>query len=90
MHFSHRNARNLGPRLVCVCVVIQKLVTEHKCHGEQTVLAARLSLDTRIELLQTVDEQESEDDDILCHLCRRKNGRHPLAEACCGDRLGYQ
>ena len=90
MHFGNRDARDLGPCLVCVCVVVQKLVPEHECYREQTVLAARLSFDARVKCLQAVDKQESEDDDVLCDLGGREDGSHPLAEACCRNCLGDQ
>lgn len=90
MHLGHRNTRNLSPCLVCVSVIVQKLVAEHQCDCQETVLATGLSLDTRVELFQAVDKQEGEDDDILCNLGGRENGCHPLAKACCRDSLGYQ
>jgi hypothetical protein len=68
VHFGHRNARDFGPCLVCIRVVVQELVTEHESNCEKSIFTAGLSLDAWVELLQAVDEQESEDDDILCHL----------------------
>lgn len=81
MYLSHINPRDFSPGLVRIGVVIEELVAQHERNREQSVLTSGLSSHIRIELLQSVNEQESEYDHVLGHLGRRKNRGHPLAEA---------
>lgn len=83
MYFLHRNARYLGPCLVRICVVVEKLVAKHESYRQQTVLAAGLPLDRGVRLLQPVDEEECQENDVLSNLRRREDRGHPFAEASC-------
>ena len=90
MNLCHRNPRHLGPRLICISVIIQKFVAEHERHSEKTVFTTGLALDTGIEFFEAVNEQKGKNDDVLCHLGCREDCRHPFAEACGGDGFGHQ
>jgi len=89
VHFLHRDARDFGPRLVGVGVVVQEFVAQHQRHRQQAVLAARLAFDRGIGELQPVDEQQGEEDDILRDLGGGQDGGDPFLEAqggvCVGD-----
>lgn len=82
MHLSNGNARNLSPSLVGVGVVVKKFVTKHECHSQQSVLTAWLAFDSGISLLEPVYEKESEENDILRNLSRRKYCCDPFPKAC--------
>jgi hypothetical protein len=58
MHIPHGHTRNLCPCLVGVCVVVQKLVAEHKSYRHQFVLAIWAALDVLIETFEFVDEEK--------------------------------
>ena len=60
MHFEHADTRNFGPGLVRVRVIVQELVPEHQSHCEQSVLAAGLALNCRIQLFEPVDKEKSQ------------------------------
>ena len=81
MDLHDRDARDFCPRLVCVCVVVQELVAEHECDGQQTILASQLPLDRRILLLEPIDEEESQKDDVLGDLRGREDSRNPFPKA---------
>lgn len=59
MHFEYADPRDFGPGLVRVRIIVQKLVPEHQSHREQSVFAARLALDSWIELFESVNEEKS-------------------------------
>ena len=61
---SERNARDLGPRLVRVSVVVQKLVGHHQAyHGNAVLTASRP--DDRHQLLEAPDVVKREHNDAL-------------------------
>jgi hypothetical protein len=90
VHLLHRDARHLGPCLVRIRVVVEEFVAEHECHCEQTVLAAGLSLDCRVGLLESVDEKQCQENYVLSHLGSRQDGCYPFPESggrvCIGDK----
>ena len=55
--------RQLGPGLVGVSVVIEELVSEHEGSDEQAELAAILTSQTRVLGLESVNVEQSKDDD---------------------------
>ena len=61
-------ARELGPGLVGVGVVVKELVGEHEGGDEQAELAAILTAKTRVLGLEPVNVEEREDDDRLRYL----------------------
>ena len=67
MNLVHVDARNLGPGLVGIRIVIEELVTKHQCYSEQSVLAARLPPNGGIQLLQPMNEEQCQKNDILCN-----------------------
>jgi len=66
---SERNARDLSPRLVRVCVVVQKLVGHHQAHHGNAVLTAGRP-DDRHPLLEAPDVMKREHNDALRDLRR--------------------
>lgn len=90
MHLHDRDAGDFGPSLVGVSVVVQELVTQHQGDREQTVFAAKLASDSRIELLQSIDEEQAQQYDVLCNLGSREYRGHPLTESGRGHGLWGQ
>lgn len=90
VNLYNRYARNFCPSLVGVCVVVEEFIAQHQCDCEESVFTARLSFNSRIEFLQSVDEQEGEYYDILCDLSGREGCRDPFAEASRGNSVGNQ
>lgn len=81
MDLGNRDTRDLSPRLVCICVVIQEFIAQHQSNGKKPVFAAWLALDSRVEFLQSVNEKQREYDDILCNLSSREDSRDPFSES---------
>jgi hypothetical protein len=63
------DSRNFGPGFVRICVVVQELVAQHQSNCQKPVFASRLAFDRRVELLQTVNKQQSQKDHILGDKC---------------------
>lgn len=55
-------------------------ISQHQCNSQKPELASNLSLHSRIEFLQPVDEHQSQEDNILRDLSHRKYGCHPFAK----------
>ncbi len=90
VNLVHVDSRYLGPGLVGVGIVVEKFVAEHQCHREQSILAARLPSNLRIQLLQPVNEEQRQKHHILSHQCRREYCRDPFSEASRGFRICIQ
>lgn len=67
VHLENTDTRNLRPGLVRIGIVVQKLIPKHQSYREQSVLAAWLALDGRVELFESVDEEKSQQHYVLCH-----------------------
>lgn len=81
VNFLNGYSRHVGPRLVGVGVVVEELVAQHQRYRKQSILAAWLSFDRGIDGLQTVDEEQGQENYVLCHLRGREDCCDPFAEA---------
>lgn len=59
-------------------------VAEHEGHREQSVLAALSPLDLRRRQLESVDEEQREQNHVLCNLGGRQHVVDPFAELLVG------
>lgn len=67
VHLENTDTRNFRPSLIRIRIIVQKLIPKHQSYREQSVFAARLALDGRIELFESVDKQKSQQHYVLCH-----------------------
>lgn len=81
MHFLYRNAGYFRPGFVGIGIVVKELVTEHQGHGQKPVFTTGFALDGGVGKLQAVDEEQSQEDNILSNLSCGQNGSDPLLEA---------
>ena len=65
MDLGNVDSRHFGPGLVRICVVVQEFVAQHQGNCQKPVFASRLAFDCRVELLQTVHKQKSQEDHVL-------------------------
>ena len=85
-----RDARHICPRLVSVRVVVEKLVAQHECNREQPILAALAAIDLWVGYFEPVDEEQSQQNDVLRDLGRGEDRLHPLLEiSACTRALRY-
>ena len=90
VNFLHRYPRHFSPRLVSVSVVVQEFVSQHQSNRQQSKFTSTLPFDARVKLLQSVDEHEGQQDDVLAHLRRRQDRGHPFLEPQCGSDFGNE
>ena len=81
MDLSNRDSRNFCPCLVGVSVVVQEFIAQHQSNSEKPVFTSWFPLDCGIKLFQPVDEEKSEDNDILGHLSSRQNRGDPFPKS---------
>jgi hypothetical protein len=85
--FSNVDSRHLSPGFVRISVVVQEFVAQHESNCEEPVFTSRLALDGGIELLQTVDEKQCQENNILSHQSGGENCGDPFAEASRRSRI---
>ena len=56
------------------------LVPEHQSDSEKPILAARPTLNLRSRLPESIDEEQRQQDDVLCDLGSRQDIVNPLLE----------
>ena len=65
-------------------------VTQHEGDGQESKLAAGSTLNGRVDGLESIDEHQGQEDDVLGHLGGGKDGGHPFTKAGGGPGFGHQ
>lgn len=66
------------------------LVAKHQCHCEQPEFATKFTLNARVQLLESVDEHESQENDVLRHLSCGQDRNDPFSKSHCRYSLDDQ
>lgn len=81
VNLSNVDSRDFGPGFVRIGVVVQKFVSQHQSNSQKPILASRLAFYAGVEFLQAVDEQQSQEYNVLGYQRRGKNRSDPFAKA---------
>jgi len=68
-------------RSACRFRISLTFVAEHECNSQESVLRTQFTLHGGILRLESVNEEQCQNNDVLCHLSRRQDRGDPFHKA---------
>lgn len=85
MNLLYSDARDLCPRLVCVRVIVQELISQHEGNSQKSIFATWSASNGWIRHLQSIDKHQGQQDHVLGDLRRGQDRVDPFPEGLCGN-----